>query len=244
VRDSYLLNSSNPSPLPLFSADAGGADLRGFRQLPEQLRIEWERFFPGLDGAPVPPGTPASGNLQPSMRLDTRLAPSLTHPPIDVDEQRRSIALLNLFRGQALGLPSGQDFATAVGRRIGESVHVLTPDELGQPGPLPLWFYLLRGAEVLGGGARLGPVGARVVAEVLIGLAMDDPSTCFRTTPGGRRPCRRPRQVSSPSPTSCASPEPAPPDRCSARRPSGRAPRTNSGGRPDEGSPVGTFPCE
>jgi hypothetical protein len=118
------------------------------------------------------------------MRLDTRLAPSLTHPPIEVDQQRRSIALLNLFRDQALGLPSGQDFATAVGRRIGASVHVLTPDELGQPGPLPLWFYLLREAEVLGGGARLGPVGARVVAEVLIGLAMDDPSSLLQDDTG------------------------------------------------------------
>ncbi|SFE96133.1 Animal haem peroxidase [Blastococcus tunisiensis] len=184
VRDSYVLNSSNPSPLPLFSADAGGTDLRGFRRLPEPLRIEWERFFPGLDGAPVSPGTPASGTLQPSMRLDGRLAPSLTHPPVDVDEQRRSIALLNLFRGQALGLPGGQDFANAVGRKVGESVHVLTSDELGQPGPVPLWFYLLREAEVLGEGARLGPVGARVVAEVLIGLAMDDPSSLLQDDTG------------------------------------------------------------
>lgn len=213
VRDAYVVNSSNPSPLPLFSTDASGADLRGFRRLPEHLRIEWERFFPGLDGVPVPPGTPVAGNLQPSMRLDSRLAPSLTHPPVDVDEQRRSIALLNLFRGQALGLPSGQDFAAAVGREIGESVQVLTSEQLGQPGPTPLWFYLLREAEVLGAGARLGPVGARVVAEVLIGLAMDDPSSLLQDETGWTPVLKSATEGSSPSPTSCASPVPVPPVR-------------------------------
>ncbi len=49
---------------------------------------------------------------------------------------------------------------------------------------MPLWFYLLREADVLVGGARLGPVGGRFVAEVLVGLAMHDPSSLLRDDTG------------------------------------------------------------
>ena len=34
----------------------------------------------------------------------------------------------------------------------------------------PLWFYVLREAQVQAGGEHLGPVGGRIVAEVIIGL--------------------------------------------------------------------------
>jgi hypothetical protein len=39
----------------------------------------------------------------------------------------------------------------------------------------PLWFYILKEAEVLEGGLRLGPVGGRIVGEVFIGLLKADP---------------------------------------------------------------------
>jgi hypothetical protein len=38
----------------------------------------------------------------------------------------------------------------------------------------PLWFYVLREANVIENGERLGPVGARIVAEVFIGLMQGD----------------------------------------------------------------------
>jgi hypothetical protein len=34
----------------------------------------------------------------------------------------------------------------------------------------PLWYYILKEAEVRGGGEHLGPVGSRSVAEVFVGL--------------------------------------------------------------------------
>jgi hypothetical protein len=37
----------------------------------------------------------------------------------------------------------------------------------------PLWYYILREADI-GGGKTLGPVGGRIVAEVLIGLLEGD----------------------------------------------------------------------
>jgi hypothetical protein len=38
----------------------------------------------------------------------------------------------------------------------------------------PLWFYILKEAQACGGGDQLGPVGGRIVAEVLIGLLRAD----------------------------------------------------------------------
>ena len=40
----------------------------------------------------------------------------------------------------------------------------------------PLWYYILKEAEVAGG-ARLAGVGARIVAEVFLGLLMKDPDS-------------------------------------------------------------------
>jgi hypothetical protein len=38
----------------------------------------------------------------------------------------------------------------------------------------PLWFYVLREAEVIADGLHLGPVGGRIVAEVMIGQLQGD----------------------------------------------------------------------
>ena len=42
----------------------------------------------------------------------------------------------------------------------------------------PLWFYVLREAEKTQNGERLGPVGARIITEVFIGL-MEGDSTSY-----------------------------------------------------------------
>ena len=41
---------------------------------------------------------------------------------------------------------------------------------LGWRDETPLWLYVLREAEVLCGGERLGPVGGRIVGEVIVGI--------------------------------------------------------------------------
>ena len=41
-------------------------------------------------------------------------------------------------------------------------------------GTAPLWYYLLKEAEVMHHGHHLGEVGSRIVAETLIGLAWFD----------------------------------------------------------------------
>jgi hypothetical protein len=44
----------------------------------------------------------------------------------------------------------------------------------------PLWFYVLREAERTQNGERLGPVGARIVTEVFIGLMQGDHTSYLR----------------------------------------------------------------
>src|ERR671916_470787 len=69
---------------------------------------------------------------------------------------------------------------------------ILTGADLGLEGELaekfgdetPLWYYVLREAEVQqNGGERLGEVGGRIVAEVLLGLLDGDPLSFLSVEP-------------------------------------------------------------
>jgi hypothetical protein len=48
----------------------------------------------------------------------------------------------------------------------------------------PLFLYVLKEAEVLEDGLRLGPVGARIVGEVYVGLLQEDRGSYLRVNPG------------------------------------------------------------
>jgi len=169
VRPTYTINDVVPE-LPIFSQAEEPApleDFHGGRHLPAQWTIAWQRFL-DFNG----PGTAG----QPSRKIDCRLAEGLFklsgEPP-----EMESLALRNLRRGKALGLPSGRRVATAMG------VEPLSPDEIGFSGPAPLWFYILREAEARQQGKRLGEVGGRIVAEVLLGLLAHDPLSYVRVEP-------------------------------------------------------------
>jgi hypothetical protein len=47
----------------------------------------------------------------------------------------------------------------------------------------PLWFYILKEAELMEGGLRLGPVGGRIVGEVFIGPLKADESSYLAARP-------------------------------------------------------------
>ncbi|MDQ6727798.1 MAG: heme peroxidase family protein [Actinomycetota bacterium] len=166
VRATYVLNPDldlkhimlpmlNPDPLQ---------HLGGFRPLPKGWKISWDLFFT-IDGS-----TP-----QLSRRIDTKIVGPFGSLPPALDPDRRPMALLDLLRGKALGLPSGEAVAAAMGT---------SRTDLGLTGPTPLWYYLLREAEVDSDGVRLGPTGATIVAEVLVGLLAADPSSYLRVAPG------------------------------------------------------------
>ncbi len=60
----------------------------------------------------------------------------------------------------------------------------------------PLWFYVLKEAEVLGQGEHLGEVGSRIVCTTLIGQIQADPDSYLNRSGGPGRP---PMASSSPA---------------------------------------------
>jgi hypothetical protein len=47
-------------------------------------------------------------------------------------------------------------------------------------GKTPLWYYILREAQLKGQGNRLGPVGSRIVSETLYGLILESPNSILK----------------------------------------------------------------
>jgi len=160
VRNGYLMNAGNFA----FIFGTAGSDLRGSQPVPARFKIDWPRFFPS-------PDIPASGgNL--ARLIDARLSSPLFTLPVVPDNGVRSLAERNLIRGKRLGLPSGQAVARAMGipALSNGELGVPKPDDPGWGGEAPLWFYILREAELKKSGRQLGPVGGRIVAEVILGI--------------------------------------------------------------------------
>jgi hypothetical protein len=174
IRHRYRLNLQT-DPVPLFP------DLLGFRAVPRQHVIDWALFFDA-------PGTTFT---QRSKKIDGKLVQALIELPVAVTgeceiEAYHSLAVRDLQRGQGVGLPSGEALARYLGAAAltAEQVGVAST---GWSGETPLWYYILREADVFTGGHRLGPVGGRIVTEVLVGL-IDADATSFRRTQREWRP--------------------------------------------------------
>src|SRR5262249_6207278 len=124
------------------------------------------------------PGAPPAARAK---KIDGRLVRALLALPVVMTgaaevEEFHSLAVRDLERGQGVGLPSGEAVARLMGERP-VSADEVGATSAGWPGETPLWYYILREADVRHAGDRLGPVGARIVGEVLIGLLDLDPSS-------------------------------------------------------------------
>ncbi|HEX9734584.1 MAG TPA: heme peroxidase family protein [Thermoanaerobaculia bacterium] len=141
------------------------SDLGAFQEVTAERRVDWRNFFN------VDPGRPP----QASRKINTLVAEEMHHLPFvpEPDEDLHSIAVRNLLRGKALSLPSGQTAA----RRIG--AEPLTAGELGFDGEAPLWYYILKEAEVRKDGETLGEVGGRIVCETFLGFLEADSQSYF-----------------------------------------------------------------
>ena len=202
VRDSYHLNrdtgvalflqppadappGTTPDPPPADSAES--RHMGGLRRLPKDHGIDWGRFL--LSGIDTP--------TMWSQTFDHVIVKPLFHLP-----DGRALPLLNLRRGRALGLPSGRDIARAMGEIPLEDDELFPSGKTRRPdgsleAPLvlapgareaisaapPLWLYILREADSRCAGRHLGPVGGRIVAEVLAGLLEADPNSYLSQWP-------------------------------------------------------------
>ena len=165
IRHSYRLNDRSGA-LPVLP------DLVGFRPIEPENAIDWSYLFDL-------PDRPAQ---QPAKRIDGRLPASLIRLPTaisgDVETDLHSLAVRDLDRGLAVGLPSGEVVAELFGEE---------PVDTGLNGSgTPLWLYVLRESDALAEGERLGPVGSRIVGEVLLGLIDADPGSYRAVDPSWR----------------------------------------------------------
>ena len=173
IRHRYRINE-RAEPVPMFP------DLMGFGPVSAERAVDWHLLFD------IPGRPPA----QRSKRMDGTLPESLIKLPAQItgdvdDEAYHSLAARDLQRGQAIGLPSGEAVAHLIGApplaqaAIGLLGH-------GWRGETPLWFYILREADLVGEGDRLGPVGGRIVGDVLVGLLEADPESFPSVAPDWR----------------------------------------------------------
>ena len=169
---------------PATFGDSDPDDLTGRSRAPRRF-IGWQTFFDFGDG-----------EVKPNKRIDTRISTPLFQLPLFTlpndrgdDVGPTSLATRNLLRHITWEIPSGQRIADEMG------VDRLAPGDLTDLGQLganldrstPLWYYILREADVAHDGLHLGPVGGRIVAEVFLGLLeMDDES--YLNVDGGWRP--------------------------------------------------------
>ena len=146
-------------------------DMRGGARAPNRF-IDWQTFFDFGDG-----------RSRQNKRIDAKLSSVLFDLPGFPGGEPQSLAARNLLRHLTFKLPSGQRVAKAMG------VEPLAAADLADLKPLhldertPLWFYILREADVMADGKRLGPVGGRIVGEVFVGLLEGDPMSYRRQDP-------------------------------------------------------------
>lgn len=189
VREEYSHNRAFRPSLPhifnaslslLFKFSGLSGDIHGDPNtppvhLPSNWIIDWRRFFDL--------GTPATApnfEFNQARKIDPFIIPQLHNLP----GGGGSLPFRNLKRGVMMKLPSGQDVAKFMKAHVNKPV--LTEDEiasgpdglvakqLGLHKKTPLWYYILKEAQVRTGGERLGPYGARIVAEVFTGIVQGD----------------------------------------------------------------------
>ena len=187
IRPSYRLNFGPTGGSPVFAFlfddtqdpnNPDPDDLRGGKRAPRRF-VDWQTFFK-FDAT----------NFRPNKLIDSKLSTVLMllpgsrgpAPGLPADGVQ-SLPSRNLMRHVNFGIPSGQ----AIARRMG--VPALTPAQLDMLTPFnmekstPLWFYILKEAEVMEKGLRLGPVGGRIVGEVFIGLLKADETSYLAAQP-------------------------------------------------------------
>ncbi len=145
--------------------------MRGGSRAPERF-IDWQTFFDFGDN-----------NARNNKRIDTKISTVMFDLPGMPANEPQSLAQRNLLRHLTFKVPSGQRVAAAMG------IPALLENDLADLKPFnlhnrtPLWFYVLREADVKADAKRLGPVGGRIVGEVMIGLLQGDNTSYLSQDP-------------------------------------------------------------
>jgi len=187
VRPSYRANLAGDDGRPFFGfifdpsqeGKTDPDDFRGGARAPRRF-VGWQTFFDFGDG-----------QVKPNKKIDTKISTALFHLPLGAIASHDAPTALpqrNLLRHLTWALPSGQRVARAMGvpPLHPADLDELTPLDVGFEQSTPLWYYVLKEAEVVADGLHLGPVGGRIATEVFIGLLETDPSSYLAVQPRWR----------------------------------------------------------
>ena len=185
VRPSYRANLKGDHGGPFFGLVFDPAsegmpdpnDMRGGSRSPRRF-IGWQTFFDFRDG-----------EVKPRKRIDPTISTPLFNLPlgaIAVGTPPTALPQRNLLRHITWSLPSGQRIADALRVPSLTSVDLgeLSRYGIGLERNTPLWYYVLKEGLVMGGGQTLGPVGGRIVGEVILGLLQTDRDSYLSASPG------------------------------------------------------------
>lgn len=186
VRPGYVMNRGANAGAGTFPTPGGppGEGLNGGRPIPENLAFNHAVFF--HDGQPFP---------QPfnrARRIDTKLSLPLfflRSPGIPQGEVgttpdgNQQLAKRNLLRGRQFRLVDGQTAARLAGEEALRAEQIALTSA-AMTASTPLWFYLLREAE-LAGGEKLGRLGGRLLAETFVGILLHSQNSFLRLQPQG-----------------------------------------------------------
>jgi hypothetical protein len=209
VRQMYRLNHKEPL-VPIFDPSPRlGCSLHGRRACPQGWAIDWDLFFDMRTGS----RSGAYGPPQYSAKIDTAV-PNPVARFLLFAAKTPGLAYRNLLRGLRMAIPSGQVISEFMGcppipddrLTVGRATERDSPTNklLVDISPrfrnnAPLWYYVLAEAQQQfendNTPIRLGPVGGRIFAEVLIGLMLANPASYLRSDP-----------TFQPYPELCASP--------------------------------------
>jgi len=185
IRSDYNVNSnfSNATLMQVF-------DFARDPQLPvhSDWVVDFNRFFE--TGVGPFNFNSDGGNI--AMAIDTALSPGLNAlPGMPVGLMER-LAGRNLHRGLALQVPYAQALANSMGIDVlsdtdlllnatADEVDALTTNNSELLNKTPLWYYILKEAEVKQGGQRLGELGSFILAEVFTRILREDSESILNT---------------------------------------------------------------
>ncbi|SEJ83390.1 Animal haem peroxidase [Sphingomonas sp. OV641] len=173
----------------LFAFTGNGKMNNQAPRLPRNWVIEWDRFV----------RTDPTKPMHAARRIDTHLAPPLADMNNEPTGVFKHLAKRNLRRGYRLSIPTAQACIASLAAGTHPGLTPLSRTELtsgdagaaldaaGLADATPLWFYVLKEAEVRANGQHLGPLGSVLVAETLVGLVANDPTSFWRGGAGGSR---------------------------------------------------------
>lgn len=189
VKENYQINATKSGTL---------FQLRQpFSSIDHSLKVDWNIFFSN------PFRQPHFANRLEGLVVETFLnmpgpIDNPTPDNVPTDPALRSIAVRNMLRAASLGAASGQAVAQKVNRTVGGTPYPVYTNQtvftnwnqlpreqqaaFTQFGT-PIWYYFMREGQIANGGKTLGPIGSRIVAEVLTAL-IDLDETSYVHVPG------------------------------------------------------------